>query len=71
VAHIHRQPRALRVVALACFDFNVVASPAREFKCVMPRRRITTASARRTRNLSTSPQPRVHESGGLFTLRLP
>ena len=66
MAHMHRQPRALRVVALARRGLDVATSSAREFKCVM-RRRIATASARRARNLSNSPQPRTHESGGLFT----
>ena len=70
MAHTHRQPRALRVAALARRGPVVATSSAREFKCVMRRRRIATASARRARNLSNSPQPRTHESGGLFTERL-
>jgi hypothetical protein len=71
VAHVHHQPRALQVVALACLGLNVATTPSREFKSVMPRRRITTVSARRTRYLSTSPQQRNRESGGLFIPRLP
>lgn len=66
MAYEQHRSRLLLVVAHACDGLKIATSPARESKCVMRRHRITTASARRARDLSNPPSRGLTSPAGSF-----